>query len=93
MPDTIQQPVAYWLAELDIHGNPKLVDGSHSERSGAEKAYYLYQRLGFAGEGKQFAVARVELSEVTGSSEGVDQEALGIVKATLDQYRKDVPDA
>lgn len=89
MADAIQQPEAYWLAELDVHGNPTLVDGSHSERSGAERAYYLYQQLGYAGGVKRFAVARVEISEVTANAEGVDQESLGIVKATLDQYRKE----
>ncbi|MPW16956.1 hypothetical protein GCT13_08425 [Paraburkholderia sp. CNPSo 3157] len=77
--------VQFWLAELDQHGNPKLVDGAHSAREGADKAAYLYQQLGFA-RGKRLAVARVELSEPTPSSKGVNQEALaacqGMIAAT-----------
>ncbi|MEM5384181.1 hypothetical protein VSR68_11385 [Paraburkholderia phymatum] len=77
--------VQWWLAELDMHGNPTLVDGSHSERAGADKAAYLYQQLGIA-KGRRFAVARVELSEPTPSNKGVNQEALaacqGMIAAT-----------
>jgi hypothetical protein len=37
----------YWLAELDQYGNPKLVDGMHSHRSGVVKAMDIYRTLGF----------------------------------------------
>lgn len=65
--------VQYWLAELDMHGNPKLVDGAHEDRAGAVEARRLYRKLhseGFLGHkiGEEpkhgFAVARVELERI-----------------------------
>ena len=41
----------YWLAELDVHGNPTLTDGAHDDTDGANEALYLYKRLGFYKEG------------------------------------------
>lgn len=79
----IQQPEAWWLARLDVHGNPTLVDGMHGERAGAERAFYLYQQLGFAEE-KRYAIAQVLLTEAVGSDAGVDQDALSTVKSTMD---------
>jgi hypothetical protein len=77
--------VQFWLAELDRYGNPTLVDGMHSEREGAERAFYLYGRLGYVGE-RRFAVARVELSSPTGSRDGVNEELLSVVADTLAKY-------
>lgn len=54
----------WWLAELDMHGNPKLTDGAHSVRAGAEKALTLMQRLGLAKD-RHFAIAEVRRS-ITG---------------------------
>lgn len=65
----------WWLAELDVHGNPKLVDGPHGTRAGADRAAYLYARFGFALGGR-YAVARVDLSAANPKSTGVNEEAL-----------------
>ncbi|GAB7525373.1 hypothetical protein [Paraburkholderia sp. 2C] len=78
---TIRSP-QYWLAELDQYDNPKLIDGSHSDRAGADKAMYLYNSMGFS-KGKRYAVAKVELSEPQPSSKGVNQEALGACNEML----------
>jgi hypothetical protein len=64
----------WWLVELDRYGNPSLCDGPHGERSGAERALYILQRLGSAG--CQFAVAEVYLSDAAPRCNGVDEEAL-----------------
>lgn len=72
--------VQWWLAELDRYGNPKLMDGAHSERSGAEQALYLIQRLGLVKD-RRFAVARVELSEAKADATGANEDAI----ATLNE--------
>lgn len=79
----------WWLAKLDRYGNPTLVDGMHSERDGADQAFYLYQRLGYTNENSRYAVCRVELFDPCPNKEGVDEEALGICAALLANYRKD----
>lgn len=73
----------WWLAELDMHGNPKLTDGAHSVRAGAEKALTLMQRLGLAKD-RHFAIAEVRLTEPTGKHGHVNEEAI----ATLNAARK-----
>lgn len=65
----------WWLAKLDQHGNPTLVDGAHSDRAGADRAFYLHRRLGL-DKAARHAVARVELSEPVLNAEGTDQAAL-----------------
>ena len=70
----------WWLAELDPHGNPSLIDGAHSSRDGADQAKYLFDRLGFSGD-RRLVVARVTLSEVKPSSKGVNEEALGALNS------------
>lgn len=67
--------VQWWLAELDQHGNPTLVDGAHSDRSGADQAMYLFNALNLS-DGQRYAVARVELSEPKPSGEGLNHEAI-----------------
>lgn len=32
----MSEQVQYWLAELDVHGNPKLIDGAHDSADGAK---------------------------------------------------------
>lgn len=71
----------YWLASLDVHGNPTLVDGAHSERAGADRAMYLIRHMGLAPPGVRYAVARVELSEPQPSAKGVNQQAVAAVNA------------
>lgn len=67
--------VQWWLATIDMHGNPTLTDGAHGDRVGADRAAYLIDALG-VGQGKNYAVARVELSEPKPNADGVNQEAV-----------------
>lgn len=78
--------VQYWLAELDKHGNPKLIDGAHEDRGGAEKAATILTRLGLA-KGRDFAVAEVHISPLTGEHEPVNEEAI----ATLNSIKASNP--
>lgn len=67
----------YWLAELDQHGNPTLIDGAHSDRNGAEEALVLRKRLPMIStEGRRFAIAQVNLSEPTGQHGELNEDAL-----------------
>ena len=69
--------VQFWLAELDRHGNPTLVDGAHSDRDGAEEALTLRKRLAMLNtEGKRYAIAEVRLSKPTGNHGPINEEAL-----------------
>lgn len=65
----------WWLAELDLHGNPKLADGAHTDRAGAEEALTLLRRLGLA-KARRFAIAEVRLTEPTGEHAPVNEEAI-----------------
>lgn len=66
----------YWLAELDMHGNPTLIDGSHDSPKGANKAAYLIDALHLGNPNRVFAVAKVILTECVPSDNGVDHEAV-----------------
>ncbi|WP_124485594.1 MULTISPECIES: hypothetical protein [unclassified Burkholderia] len=79
--------VQWWLAELDQYGNPKLSDGAHSERAGADKAMYLIKSLGLDNKGKRWAVARVELSEPRPNADGVNAGAVESCRAMVDAAR------
>ena len=70
----------WWLAELDVYGNPKLADGAHDKRDGAEAALTLIQRLGFAKE-RRFAIAEVRLTEPTGEHGPLNEEAIATLNA------------
>lgn len=65
----------YWLAELDQHGNPKLIDGAHSTKEGANRAAYLHTRLGLTST-QRMAIAHVILSNVELNKNGVNEEAI-----------------
>ncbi len=65
----------FGLVSLDQYGNPKLEDGSHSDRSGVEQAAYLHQRLGFA-KSKRYACAEIIITEVEAKSHGSNEAAL-----------------
>lgn len=67
--------VQWWIAAIDMHGNPTLTDGAHADRAGADQAAYLIEALG-VGKGKKYAVARVELSEPKPNADGVNHEAV-----------------
>ena len=75
--------VQWWLAEIDQHRNPKLSDGAHSERAGADKAMYLIKNLGLDDKGKRWAVARVELFEPHPCADGVNQDAVSTCRAMV----------
>lgn len=74
-PVTGGERVQWWLADIDMHGNPTLSDGAHSDRAGADKAAYLHAALGLKHD-RKFAVARVELFEPKPNAEGVNHEAV-----------------
>lgn len=73
--DAREANVQWWLADIDQYGNPALTDGAHSDRAGADKAAYLINAMGL-GQGRKFAVARVELSDPKPSAEDVNHEAI-----------------
>ena len=70
----------FWLAELDRYGNPTLCDGAHSERSGAEEALTLFNRLGLSKK-RKFAIAEVRLSVPTGEHKPVNEEAIATLNS------------
>lgn len=76
----MDEVIQYWLAELDQYGNPKLIDGAHSDRDGAEEAATLLRRLGLAGV-RKFAVAEVRITALTGQHGPLNEEALGTLNA------------
>ena len=70
----------WWLAELDQYGNPRLEDGAHTDRSGAEKALSIRNRLGLSRD-RKFAIAEVRLSEPTGAHDQLNEEAIATLNA------------
>lgn len=72
--------VQFWLAELDQYGNPKLTDGAHPDRDGAEKAATIIRRLGLDRESR-FAVAEIHLSELTGEHGPLDEGSIATLNA------------
>lgn len=80
-PDSATNSVQYWLAELDQHGNPTLIDGMHSEPEGANHAAYLIQAMHLGKPNRRFAVARVDLSPCIPSAKGANR---GAIKAIND---------
>lgn len=77
------EQIQFWLAELDRYGNPKLVDGAHRERSGAEKALTLLNRLPMINtDGKRYAIAEVRISEPTGEHGPLNENALAALGAS-----------
>jgi hypothetical protein len=78
--------VQYWLAELDQHGNPKLIDGAHSDAQGANQAAYLIRAMRLGEPGRKFAVAHVELTECVPSAAGVNLEVVRTINAAKERY-------
>jgi hypothetical protein len=90
---TTEQPgdavsVQWWLAELDRYGNPKLTDGAHGDRAGADRAKYLIDAMGLVTRDTRHAVARVELFELRPSDSGVNHQAIGLVNAARAAHGK-----
>ena len=71
----------YWLAELDQYGNPELIDGSHETPQACNKAAYLIKALHLGKADRQFAVAKVELSECVPSAEGVNHATIDLLNS------------
>lgn len=71
-----KKTIQYWLAELDVHENPTLIDGAHRNRAGVNKAAYLMGALHLGKPNRKFAVARVELTECLPSGKGVNRGAV-----------------
>lgn len=71
----------YWLVELDQHGNPKLIDGSHDSPEEVNRAAYLIRTMGLGDPNRRFAVAKVELTECVPTSRGVNHEAVDAIRA------------
>lgn len=71
----------WWLAKLDQYGNPTLCDGAHSDRAGADRAFYLYGRLRLSKDGKRYAVAEVRLSDPAANAEGIDENAINLLNS------------
>jgi len=67
--------VQWWLASLDRYGNPSLSDGPHPDRTGVEKAMYLFEKLNL-GKGERYAAARVEIFDVVPAAHGANEDAI-----------------
>jgi len=76
----------WWLAKVDTHGNPTLMDGAHGQRRGAEEAMGLHKALGTMGNGVRLAVVQVFVYPPK-SADDVPVEMVG--PARLLQMRKD----
>jgi hypothetical protein len=76
----------YWLAELNVHDNPKLIDGPHDNAEGANHAAYLIQAMHLGEPNRRFAVAKVELTECAPSSKGANEEAINMINTARRSY-------
>ncbi len=72
--------IQWWLAELDRYGNPRLCDGAHSERTGAERAMYLYKCLGLE-KGMQYGICRVEMLPSVAIPHGANEESISTLNS------------
>lgn len=79
-----EQQTQYWLAELDKHGNSTLIDGPHDDRSGAEEALTLMQKLNcISTDGREFAIGKLVLTPPTGEHGPVNESAIDTLNNTL----------
>ena len=69
-----------WLARLDQYGTASLVDGPHSERSGVERALYLFDRLGLSA-GRSYVCAEVIITPVEAAAHGANEDALNTLNS------------
>lgn len=58
----------WWLASVDQHGNPTLIDGAHEGREGAQHAAHLFEQLRLT-HGRALMVAQMSLTAV-GADDG-----------------------
>lgn len=78
--------VQWWLARVDQYGNPELVDGAHSDQSGANQALYLINALG-VGAGQSYKVAKVELFDAVPDGSSVNHEAIQTLNGLAEVIR------
>ena len=77
----------YWLAEIDQHGNPSLVDGPHSRPLGVETAMYLFKRLGLVRRGQKFGMAKITITDVEAKSHGAHEGSIEACNIMLSHSR------
>jgi hypothetical protein len=75
----------FWLAELKPpHDSVNLLDGPHSERSGAEQAFSLFHALRcIKTEGRKYRVAEVILTEPVGDKSNINFDAVNTLNGNL----------
>lgn len=78
----------YWLAEVDQHGNPTLVDGSHDKPSGVEQAMYLLRKLGLAKAGQKYGMAKVVITDVEPKSHGAHVGSIEACNIMLEHAKR-----
>lgn len=78
----------YWLAELDQHGNPTLVDGAHDKPSGVETAMYLFKRLGLAKPKQKYGMAKVVITDVEAKSHGAHEGSIEACNIMLEHANR-----
>ena len=81
----MEKKYQYWLAEVDKYGTGWMKDGPHDTEDGAQGAYYLFKRMGFA-QGNQYAIAKVELLPVIEKTFSVNEDAIDSCNEMLDKY-------
>lgn len=74
----------FWLVELDRYGTPRLVDGAHPKRDGAEKAMTLLRRLNLSKDGVKYAVAEITVHVLTGKHSPVNEEAMSTISTIME---------
>jgi hypothetical protein len=80
--------VQYWLAEISEHGNPRLIDGAHSNEEGANRAAWLIKAMNLGNPNRRFAVARVELIECNPTAAGVNLDAVRTINMMRESIAK-----
>jgi hypothetical protein len=80
--------IQYWLAEIDQHGNPKLIDGAHGDPQGPANARFLIESMHLGEPGRKFATAKVELSPCVPSAAGINLETVRTINAAKEWNAK-----
>lgn len=74
----------WWLAAVDQHGNPTLIDGAHDAREGCEHAAHLFDQLNLT-RGRALAVAQMLLTAVV-----ADEPTGGSTESTATPWNMNV---
>lgn len=78
----------YWLAEIDVHGNPTLVDGAHDKSAGVEQALYLLKRMGLADRKAKYGMVRLTISDVEAKSHGAHEGSVEACNVMLEHANR-----